>query len=204
MKTLLYTLLLALAGFPAIAQKSKDVIHSKDPITWLGLDFTLARFIGDANQWKDAGRITAEDIREKYAPGWNNLFVNEQKKYDVAKYVNRESVSYALDITEKANGKIGDNFFSKNMSDLSRLKESDITSAVGKYNFMGKTGIGMLIFIEGMDKSAESASGWITFVDMGSRKVLQTRRVTGDSGGFGFRNYWAKAFLNILKQADNS
>jgi hypothetical protein len=53
-----------------------------------------------------------------------------------------------------------------------------------------------------MSKSREEASGWITFVDMGSKTVLRTFRETGKPGGFGFRNYWAKAFLNILKDAD--
>ena len=203
MKTLILYSLLLLAGMPAFAQKSNDVIHSKEPITWLGLDFTMTRFIGDAAQWKDAGRITANDISNKYAPAWNRLFINEPKKYDVAKYVNRPSVAYATEVTEHANAAVSDKFFSNDPADVSRLKESDIAAAVKKYDFKGKTGIGMLIFIEGMNKGSESAAGWVTFVDMGSRKVLQTRRATGDAGGFGFRNYWAKAFLDILKQADN-
>jgi hypothetical protein len=32
--------------------------------------------------------------------------------------------------------------------------------------------------------------------------VLLSKHITGKSGGFGFKNYWAKAFYNILKDAD--
>ena len=60
----------------------------------------------------------------------------------------------------------------------------------------------MLFVIDGMSKSKEEASGWVTFVDMKSKKVLLTEYKTGKAGGFGFRNYWAKSFQNILKAAE--
>lgn len=202
MKHLLCLSLLLLATFAAPAQKEADIIRSDKPITWLGIDFTQARFIGSANQFKDAGEVTDDQVRDKYIPAWNELFINEQKKYDVAKYVHRESVGYALDVTTKANNKVGSSFFSQDPGDYSRLKESDITAAVKKYDFMGKKGIGLVFFVEGMSKGKEEASAWITFVDMGAKSVLKTYRVTGKAGGFGFRNYWAKAFLNILKETD--
>jgi hypothetical protein len=40
---------------------------------------------------------------------------------------------------------------------------------------------------------------WVTFVDMKSKTVLLTKHMEGKAGGFGFRNYWAKSFLNVLK-----
>lgn len=199
--TLSFLLCLCLCAGTAFAQK--DVIKSDEPITWLGLDFTLCRFIGDAHQFKDAGEITPADMREKYFPAWNQLFINEQKKYDVAKYVHRSSVDYAIEVTAKANDRAGKNIFSNNPSDFSRLAQTDIEKAVKGYDFKGRKGVGLLFFVEGMSKGQESASAWITFVDMGRKQVLQTARVTGKAGGFGFRNYWAKSFLNILKQADN-
>ncbi len=194
-----FSLLFAVGVF---AQSGSDIVRSDKPITWLGLDFSQSRFIGSANQFKDAGEVTDDAVRDKYIPAWNELFINEQKKYDVAKYVHRESVGYALDVTSKVNSKVGASFFSQDPSDYARLSEDDISRAVKKYDFMGKKGVGLLFFVEGMSKGREEASAWITFVDMGARTVLQTRRVTGKAGGFGFRNYWAKAFLNILKETD--
>jgi len=43
---------------------------------------------------------------------------------------------------------------------------------------------------------------WVTFVDMNKKTVLFTKRLTEKSGGFGFRNYWAKTFNNALKDID--
>ncbi|MEO6833621.1 MAG: hypothetical protein ABI169_15550 [Chitinophagaceae bacterium] len=182
MKTLLSFAFL-LFSLSTFAQKSENIIKSDKPITWLGLDLSHARFIGDANQYKDLGNITGIEVRDKYAPGWNQLFVNEQKKYDVAKYVHRDAVEYAMDVTERVNNSIGKSFFSNDPNEYSRLTEADIKSAVKKYDFKGKKGIGLVIIIEGMSKGKEEATGWITFLDMGTKTVLQTRKVTGKAGG---------------------
>ena len=187
----------------SFADKRRDIIHSDQAITWLGLDFTMTRFIGSATQYKEMGEITPEAFRDKYVNAWNELFVNEPKKFDVAKYVHRASVRFALDVSYAANNRMRGDVFSEDPNDYLRLTEADITKAVKKYDFKGQSGTGMLVFIEGMSKGREEASGWITFVDMDSKTVLQTVRAHGAAGGFGFRNYWAKAFLNILKRADN-
>jgi len=50
-------------------------------ITWLGLDFSQAKFIGPASQFKDAGEISGEEFRDKYTVSWNQLFIDEQKKF---------------------------------------------------------------------------------------------------------------------------
>lgn len=203
MKTTFSILLcLCLSAGALFAQKGSSS-GADAPITWLGLDFTMCRFIGDAHQFKDAGEITPADMREKYFPAWNQLFINEQKKYDVAKYVRRDAVDYAIDVTAKANDHAGKDIFSNNPSDFSRLSQADIEKAVKGYNFQGKKGVGLLFFVEGMSKGQEKASAWVTYVDMDKKRVLKTERITGKAGGFGFRNYWAKAFLNILKDTES-
>jgi hypothetical protein len=203
MKSVCFFAFLLLAAYAAPAQKDNDIVRSDKPVTWLGIDFTQARYIGSATQFKDAGEVTADVVRDKYIPAWNELFINEQKKYDVGKYVHRESVAFALDITTRANNKVGASFFSENPADYAHLTEADITKVVKKYDFMGNKGVGLIFFVEGMSKGKEEAAAWITFVDMGGKTVLKTRRITGKPGGFGFRNYWAKAFLNILKETDS-
>lgn len=202
MKTLLSFafLLFSLCSF---AHKGEGIIKSDKPITWLGLDLSHARFIGDATQYKDLGDVTGKEVRDKYAPGWNNLFVNEQKKYDVAKYVHRDEVRFALQVTERVNNSIDKSFFSNDPNEYNRLTEADIKSAIKKYDFKGEKGVGFVIIIDGMSKGKAEATGWLTFVDMNTKTVLETRKVEGKAGGFGFRNYWAKAFYNILKETDN-
>jgi len=185
-----------------IAQTKADIFGGSAEITWLGIDFTQTKFIGSATQFKDAGEITSSEFRDKYIPGWNQLFVDEQKKYDVASAVKRAEVKYGMDVTEKSNNGIKGNFFSNDPNDYKKLDEAKIADLVKKYDFQGKTGIGLIFFIDGMSKSKDEASGWVTFVDMKSKKVLLTEYKTGKAGGFGFKNYWAKSFLNILKATE--
>ena len=194
--------LICFSAFSVIAQTKADIFSGSTDITWLGIDFTQTKFIGSATQFKDAGEITNSDFRDKYIPSWNQLFINEQKKYDVAKAVKRSEVKYAMDVTEKANNAIKGNFFSDDPNDYKKLDEQKIANLVKGYNFQGKTGIGLLFFIDGMSKSKDEASGWITFVDMNSKKVLLTQYTTGKAGGFGFKNYWAKSFHNMLKATE--
>ena len=189
-------------AFSGLAQTKADIFNGSADITWLGIDFTQAKFIGSATQFKDAGEISSSEFRDKFIPGWNQLFINEQKKYDVAKAVKRAEVKYAMDVTEKANNSIKGNFFTDDVNEYKKLDEAKIANLVKNYDFQGKSGIGLIFFIDGMSKKKEEASGWITFVDMNSKKVLLTEYKTGSAGGFGFRNYWAKSFYNMLKATE--
>lgn len=200
MKKWMLSLVLFVSAGYVCAQTKADIFNEKNEITWLGLDFTQVKFIGSATQWGEAGEITNEQLREKYFPSWNQLFIDEPKKFDVAGAVNRAQVQYATEVTANVNkaAKKKD-YFSDNPDDYSLLNEEKVTALVKKYDFSGKSGIGLVFFVEGMSKAKEEASMWVTFVDMKSKKVLYTVRQTGKSGGFGFRNYWAKPFALVLK-----
>lgn len=207
-------------SFPGIAQKNnkkghnrdndrmeereqtppRNVLKSDEPLTWLGLDFTQATFTGSADQYGGAGEVTNDQFREKYIPAWNELFQNEQKKYNVAKYLDRKEVTYAIDVADKNNGrKAPKSYFSNDPNAFHHLDQGVIARLVKNYDFMGNKGVGVLFFIEGMSKGKSMVSAWVAFVDMNSRSVLQSARVEGKASGFGFRNYWAGGFLNVLK-----
>jgi hypothetical protein len=199
MKKLFFLALAVVFSIQLQAQSKADIFDANKEITWLGLDFSQMKFIGDATQWKDAGEITNSQMRDKFFPAWNNLFVNEKDKYKVADAVRRTEVSYAIDVTEKANNSLKGNFFESDGNMYRSLDENKVAALVKKYDFKGHTGIGMMFFVEGMSKGKEMASMWVTFVDMKSKKVLLTKQMEGKAGGFGFRNYWAKSFLNVTK-----
>nr|AUN35639.1 hypothetical protein [uncultured bacterium] len=184
------------------AQTKEDLTNGTAEITWLGMDFTQTKFIGAASQFKDAGEITNAEMRDRYATGWNQLFINEQKKYDVAKQVHRTEVKYAIDVTQKTNSGIKTDFFSNDPADYMRLDASKVEALVKKYDFQGKKGIGLMFFIEGMSKGQDQASAWVAYVNMDNKTVIMSKHLTGKAGGFGFKNYWAKAFYNILKDSD--
>jgi hypothetical protein len=210
MKKIILTVLMLTGAIAAWAQSAADVFNSEVPITFLGFDFSQAKFIGQASSFKDAGAVTNSDMKDKYIPGWTDLInVDGKDYYHVADAVHRTDVKFASAVTEKVNKKIaGKNFFSDDMKDYPSLSEQAIAAQVKKYDFSGNTGIGMILFVEGMrkaeDKGGDSyATVWITFVDMKTKKVLFTAKERGKAGGFGFKNYWAGAWKNVLKAAKN-
>jgi hypothetical protein len=183
------------------AQSKADIFEGKTPITWLGLDYTQAKYIPESSESSQDQVITTETIRS-YISAWNYLFMTEPRKFNVARTTHRAYVDNALGVTEKANNAINKDLVSKNHADFKTLTEESIAELVKNYDYQGKTGIGMLFFIEGMDKETKTEGAWVTFVDMNSKTVLYTTYLTGKTGGMGFRNNWADATFRILKQVE--
>ena len=203
MKSLLKLSLLSVVFLMAVAstkaQTKDNIFDGASEITWLGLDFSQAKFIGDASNFGGAGEVTNESFRDKFTKGWNQLFIDEMKKYDVAAAVHRTGVKYAIDVTLKANSNLKKDFFSNSPNDYKSLTDEKINSLVKGYDFQGNSGIGLMYIVEGMSKGNKSCGIWVTFVDMKGHKVLFTKYLEGKPGGFGFKNFWAASFLDVLK-----
>lgn len=208
MKKLFLSLFSVALAANVMAQSKSDVFDASTPVTFIGLDFTQTKFIGNASNYKDAGEVTNASMKEKYIPNWNHMFASssEKKNFKVADAINRSEVDYAIEVADKVNGNITrKDFFSDKMADFPHFTSSQIADMVKKYDFMGKSGIGLIFFVEGMRKGEEKgdpsyATVWVTFVDMKSKTVLLTQKVEGKAGGFGFRNFWAGAWKNVIKE----
>jgi len=183
-----------------LAQSKTDVFDGKTPITWLGLDYTQAKYIAESSESSESP-VTNETVK-LYIPSWNYLFLTEQKKFNVARATHRMYIDNALIVTEKANRTIDKDFIFKNRTDINALTEENIADLVKNYDYQGKTGIGMLFFIESMDKNTNTEGAWVTFVDMSSKTLLYTTYLTAKTGGVGFRNNWADATYKILRQVE--
>lgn len=182
---------------PVAAQNLKDVFNSSEtPVFYLGVDFTMARLI-DAPE-------NASDIRDRHYPGINYLVVNEPKRYDLAGAFHKSNIEHDLSLVDKRNAKINtEEIKTNNSADYNRLKEEDINKLVKGFDFANKKGVGLLFVVEGMSKAKKGASIWVTFIDMGAKKVLMTERVEGKTGmGFGFRNFWANPIREVIEDIE--
>ena len=166
------------------------------PCTYLGIDFTLTRLVGDNESVSSV--ITTTQFN-----GINDLIVKEFKKYDVQEAYRRINWTVDLKEVEAKNLKADpDSLKSTNENSLYRLNDNDISQLVQNFNYGGHKGYGVLLIVEGMSKSAKIATVWFTLIDMNSKKLLFTAREQGKLGsGFGFRNYWASAIKNAIKNA---
>ena len=197
-KIMLMSAIIIAAVINGQAQTLKEVFNnSETQIFYLGIDFTKAKLIDDAT----ANEI---DIRDRQFANINDLIVNEPKKYDLKGALHKSVVDHDLSYVGKRNSKVNaEEIKSSSTADFRRLKEADITTLVKGFDFGGKSGIGLLFVTEGLSKAEKAASVWVTFIDMKSKKVLMTERMEAKVAmAFGFRNYWASAFNNLIESIE--
>jgi len=175
------------------AQTSFSDINSSHKWVWLGLDFSNTKLIGRA------AFSNPEKIINEYFPKINMLVFNEADKYDVMGAF-RMNNFYADDLYfDILNSSLSTDelFVGRDYS----LEESDILNIVAKYNFdKVKQDIALIFIIESLDKTGERATMWVTVINTQTNNLILAKRMNGKPGGFGFRNYWAKTILDVIRQ----
>lgn len=188
-----FTLFCASLLLAFTSSRAQDIFDYKEPVTWLGLDFSELKLI------KYDETVTEQELQDKYFPGWNDLIVNEKEKYDIAKAVDHDDITYYTDAVDKVNSSAKGKFITEDIKAFTHLDEAKVKQMVKKYDLKGKTGLGLVFIVEAMDKAQKEASIWVTFIKMDTKEVLLAKPLTGASGGFGFRNYWAGSINKVLK-----
>jgi hypothetical protein len=179
------------------AQTLKEFFGNEStPLTYLGVDFSATKIEGET--------ATAAEIVNKFEP-INNVIVTESKKYDVAGAFKRTNVSNFLEAVQKLNEGVNPaTIKASGVADLEKgLTPADIDKHVKKYDLHGQKGIGLVFIMDGMSKTNKEAYVYATLIDLSSKKVLLTERLSGKAQGFGFRNYWAYTIYKVLNSIDH-
>lgn len=192
MKKTSLLILLVLFISPVFSQKVSDVF-TKKTMTFYGLDFSNTKLIGSSTF------VDPQTIKSKFYRDWNDLMKVERKKYDVAKFYQKRIANYAFSIVNERN-KLPtvdkmvideDHTISKNLLDriMTKYRDSD------------HEGLGLVYIVESINAYDKEMRIWVTFFDIKSHKILLTELFTGKAGGAGVRNYWAKAYYNVMKES---
>ena len=180
-------------GLSCSAQSKSDVFNTDIPVTWLGLDFTANKFIGDRE------RFGSESDARHLIDSWNDLMLKEADKYDVARAIGRRSVENRVEVTDDNNAQLDVMLmFSDEERDYLHLKVSDIEGIVAGYDLKGLSGLGLMFNVESFNKINQEGSIWITFINLSTHEVIFSERLTAPPGGAGMRNYWAGCIREIL------
>ena len=191
-KTIVFILLIMLT-LPGFSQTKSDVFNPSTQITWLGIDFSGAKFIGDRE------RLGSESDIRHLLDAINELMIKEADKYNVAAALKRKSVENVVEIANEHNAELDIlSMISADGKDHIHLKPADVEQIIASYDFKGKSGIGVIFNVESFNKLIEEGSFWITFVNMGTKEVLFTERLTAPPSGFGMRNFWAGSINGVL------
>lgn len=196
MKTLLFVFFLTMViTAPVVAQEKSDVFKPETEITWLGLDFTDAKLIGDRERYG-----SESDIRH-LVDSWNEIFIKEADKYDVADAIDKKKVAINLDVTKENNATLDVlAMYSDQEKDHLHLDRERVFEIIANYDFKGLHGIGLMFNVESFNKINVEGTLWVTFINMDTKEVLFTERMAAPPGGFGMRNFWAGAVYKILER----
>ncbi len=198
---ILSALLIASVSF-ATAQ-GKSTVFSTNEIVWYGLDFTKAKFVGQFDQGMGAMPAKGYDMKVKWVPQWNSLIAKEPKNFDLRKAMEKENIIYDLEPVNTVNSKMDkDDCMSFNAGKIEKNKIDYMIEAYPRGE--QKNGIGCVFIVENFNKNMESASVYVTFFDIASKKVLLCEKMEGKPMGVGMRNYWAGAIKAIIKQIGDS
>jgi hypothetical protein len=180
-------------GNRCVAQSRSDIFNKDIPVTWLGLDFTGNKFIGDRE------RFGSESDARHLIDSWNELMLNEADKYNVARAIGRTSVDNQVAVTNDNNSQLDVmSMFSDEERDYLHLKASEIEGIVARYDLKGLSGIGLMFNVESFNKTNQEGSIWITFINLNTHEVIFAERLTAPPSGVGMRNYWAGCIRGIL------
>lgn len=173
----------------AFSQGEQQVAQA-DEITYVGLDFTQAVVIGES--------VTGEELVNKFFRAWNNVVYSEESKYDFAKTFKKKNVKRDISYISKINDQ-------RDPEDVvayenQTITEDELVQHINSYEIEG-SGVGLVFVVENFNKLEEEGTMWVTFFDMDTKKVLMAKHMSGDAGGFGMKNFWARTVYNVLNNS---
>jgi hypothetical protein len=169
--------------------------HSGDDIVWLGLDFTQVRLVGDL------GTVSREELIPLF-DDINRLVISESSKFNFKDAFRRDEIPYDIEIVTKLNSAIdpGKAIAYTSSDEQGRLNAETISVLVKQYKIEKPEGIGLVFFMETLDKLREKGTMWVTFFSLPDRNVLFTEKMTGVAGGISFRNHWSRTVYEVLNE----
>lgn len=165
--------------------------EAPEALTWYGLDYTQVKFIGYQEHFSDLPKIQQHFFSE-----WNQLIISEKDKYDVA---GAFGVPEVFNEVEHAVSRSRE----RDMSGIIQQEDweigkSELAQVVKAYIIPGEDKIGAIFVMESLNKLAEVSTMWLVVFKVSGGEILHVKRYMGKPGGFGFRNYWARSYYNVL------
>lgn len=192
MRILWSALLLATLLPAASAQQNTlaDMLADKVGLTWIGVDYSAARFtpryeFGPLDQ---AGPTLFNR--------WNMLFESESAKYTPCPHIKVKDCEMFTSYVEAVNMAVT----VPEVWNKPELQPEGVQELVSRYKTDDRPGVGMVYIAITYDGKALKADYYVTFFDMATRQVLHIERVSATPGGAGLRNFWASTVIKVNEQ----
>lgn len=188
MKKIAILILMGSLLFPA---RAVEPLNNEGELVWLGIDYTLVKFIGASDQFSDIPKI-----RDQYFRSWNELIMIEKKKYNLMTAFSVNKVYYEMENTiRRSQERSMDGIVQTNSYTIS---EEQVKSVVRLNTDPSVNKVGAIFVMETLNKLEGQASMWLAVFNVASGEILYMNKYSGTVGGFGFRNYWARSYYNVI------
>ena len=195
MKFTLLSIVFTLSALNVWAQDVSEVFSSsKTMVEFIGLDFSEVKMVGSE------GFSEPAKIQNYYFGVWNGLFMSEIEKYDVKGAFMKRDMDYDLSVVEDGNDEVDfiDMVTNKNPKSFSDEKLQEMVNRYKTDKMEAKFGLSFIV--HSFNKFQERGNIYVVIFNSKTKKVLFSDKMTGEAGGFGFRNYWARTVYNIIEQ----
>ena len=163
-------------------------------MTFFGIDFSKAKMIG-GDGFKEPA-----DVKVKFN-AWNSLFKAEPDKYDLYKAFKKDKIEFDFTNVEQRNDKVStDGLVTNNDYKISAGQVEDV---VKSYDTKGKSGLGCVFVVESFNKDKVVGTIYVVLFDMASKKIYVNKKFEEKPGGFGLKNYWARAILGAIEDSQS-
>jgi len=174
--------------YPSDFFKAREIVYA-------GIDFTFTKFRG-----RDFEK--PYEIKSEYFKSWNDVVVDEPRKYDISRYFDKRDVIYDISNTMLRNS-------FRNVSSLctksrpQHISKSAVQKELFNISLKKSRGIGLLFVVEYFDNDENEASMWVTIFDIASKKIIIAERMTGRPSGNGVRNYWVNTVYDVMEKVND-
>lgn len=183
---------LSLQASRASGQTLGDVLNPEMPSTWIGVDFSHARYSGETNN------VSFEEMKEYFAE-INSLILSETGKFNLNKTFHKTAIIKNTDAIKKINsGMNADNLLSHKIVEINRIEKKHVAEILKSYDTGNIQGTAIVVIIEDISKFWEQASMWVVNFDPVSKEIITASKHIGEASGIGFRNHWASAIDQVL------
>ena len=161
-------------------------------VTWLGVDFSKARFTRSGFQF-------TQEVIQRYFNDWNMLIISDQKKYDVRMSFRKPIMQYDLSWVTKRNKAVKiNNLLSDFITIDAVYSDEAIIGYVQGSIFPHVSEYSILFIVESFDEHTKLGTVWVVIVQSNTRRVVLCEKFMKTPSGFGLRNYWGRVFYNLF------
>lgn len=190
MKKLAIFILMGSFMFPA---RAGEPLKNRGELVWFGMDYTLVKFIGARDQFSDLPKI-----RDHYFRAWNELVMIEKDKYDLMTAFSVNKIYYEMENTiRRSQERSMDGIV---QTDHYSISEEQVKSVVALHIDPSVNKVGAVFVMETLNKLEEQSTMWLAIFNISSGEILYMNKYSGAVGGFGFRNYWARSYYNVISK----